>query len=688
MTGTFKHRSFFIVALLALGFIGSQAFAQEPGGTQSEMPMTEAGWADLPKLLVPSDGSRSLGDTKAEFNDTRDQGSKIVFFDPEKGDNETAEVYWWDGERIVDASGSATDARDRAYGANPLLPNEDAVKPFESGARLKSDPRLTTYKNGRIAPGYPDWYLLRRGRVHDTFNGGFWGGRSQAEPMVVAGYGPTADGRAVVQREGGGTPFWGGAGAKKEVQFHQVLSGIEVHGMGGMAKVGHLGTHAGRTSPAAPGVPTWHIEDCRFTRAVMVYLPIGSTVRRSVSAFNWNAKSHNQGYFTNKYDAATTFDEVIFYNNGFKEDPRANADPRRTIFDRNIYQGGGAQLGHTYRNIISATGGSGGPQMRASGALIENSLIVEGYWFSGCGINPWLVEGNQSGRSAVVRNNVQLIYKYPSPKNPDTPGVSQVAAQPGNGYGAYGTTFGALIEGNIVSGAMLTDNLGFGESAGRSAFGFSPRPTASEDGKVYTMQRCAMRGNISYRTGTGLSVGGDWDGAKDHLVENNVFVASEPVQAGKVKNLESADQLTVRNNRFYAEKKELPDEPWTGPGNKIAPYEAAAETENWPDPDRTLKRYVTEELGLTLLDWSDDPWLPEEEVVPRVEAGEAYDPIGVKTFMAVATNMRRGGTDPIPDSGKPSWTGDYPWDARFTGVAVVNWIREGFGMEPVSSNSN
>ena len=30
--------------------------------------------------------------------------------------------------------------------------------------------------------------------------------------------------------------------------------------------------------------------------------------------------------------------------------------------------------------------------------------------------------------------------------------------------------------------------------------------------------------------------------------------------------------------------------------------------------------------------------------------------------MAIATNMRRGGKDKIPTSGKPSWTGDYPWD--------------------------
>ena len=57
--------------------------------------------------------------------------------------------------------------------------------------------------------------------------------------------------------------------------------------------------------------------------------------------------------------------------------------------------------------------------------------------------------------------------------------------------------------------------------------------------------------------------------------------------------------------------------------------------------------------------------------------------MGLKTFMAVATNMRRGGTNAIPSSGKPSWTGDYPWDERFTAVAVNNWIREGFGKPPV-----
>ena len=153
-------------------------------------------------------------------------------------------------------------------------------------------------------------------------------------------------------------------------------------------------------------------------------------------------------------------------------------------------------------------------------------------------------------------------------------------------------------------------------------------------------------------------------------------------------SVDEAEGLTVRGNRFYANGEGLPDADWMGPGNTLAPYAEAAERENWPDPDRTLKRYVTEELGLTLLDWSDDPWLPPDEVAPRVDAGEAYDPAGLKTFMAVATNMRRGGVDTIPASGKPSWTGDYPWDARFTGRAVVDWIRAAFGLPPTRNGSD
>jgi hypothetical protein len=135
-------------------------------------------------------------------------------------------------------------------------------------------------------------------------------------------------------------------------------------------------------------------------------------------------------------------------------------------------------------------------------------------------------------------------------------------------------------------------------------------------------------------------------------------------------------------NRFYSDESP-PTEPWFLDDNVISQLGDAVTDEGWLDSDRTLARYVTEVLGLTLLDWGDDPYLDPDLRQIRIDAGEAYDPTGLKTFMAVATGMRKGGNDAIPSSGKPEWDGDYPWDERFTALSVVNWIREGFGLEAV-----
>lgn len=71
---------------------GEAAPPSDDGGFR--LPLSDDGGLDLRTLLVASDGSRRLGNHRARFNDSRDRGSKILFFDPVKGDNETADVYW------------------------------------------------------------------------------------------------------------------------------------------------------------------------------------------------------------------------------------------------------------------------------------------------------------------------------------------------------------------------------------------------------------------------------------------------------------------------------------------------------------------------------------------------------------------------------------------------------------------
>jgi hypothetical protein len=710
--GKMTNRRFVAVVALSVALAGPDGARAFEGGAAAgprphtgikssadvdfQLPLSADGWLDLRALLVASDGSRSLGNHRARFNDSRDRGSKIVFFDPVKGDNETAEVYWWDGKRIVDSAGRAANpGSGKAYGVNPLQPDEDAVRPFRHAVGMlrnaDADPRLRTHDRDceAVAGGYPDWVLFRRGRTHDTFDSGIVGGRSEREPMVVAAYGPLADGRAIIAPALGKSarfkdherpihnPMSASTQGANKLWLHMVLSGLDCK-----APWSALGSQVADSFSGGP--VTAYAEDCRWAHGPggrLTYLPSKTTIRRSVVAFSWREEAHNQGYFNGGFGCSTTFDEVIFYRNGFKTDPKTDPDPRRDIFSRNIYQGGGAMMGHRYLGIICADGASG-MQMRLGG-LIEGSLVIEGYWFSGTEsnkpVNPWLIASGQSGQSSVVRNNVQLVYAYPTPRDPDTAERrSSGAAQPGWGYTLQSASFGSLVEGNIISQAMLIDELGAAEGALGFGIGVTTKPAAYEDGKTYAQRNNTIRKNIVYRTGAGLQIGGDWSGVKGNIVEGNVFVAKKAVR-NTAAAVEASKGLTLQNNRFYCDG-DFPAESQTGPGNSATAYRDAAAKEGWPEPNRTLKRYVTGVLGLALLDWQDDPFLDPAARDARAKAGESYDPTGLKTFMAVATNMRRGGVRPVPASGKPSWTGDYAWDERLTGRAVVNWIRAGFGL--------
>lgn len=647
------------------------------------------GWTEVRDLIVPSDGTFSLGHPGAAFNDTRDQGSKICYFDAQSGDNATAEAYWWYQGQIVDTRGSATNPDNgQAYGTDPMNPNEAAIRPFATCVSNDSDDRLRTqdgsggpnaWRFSGLAGGYPDVFLFRRGQTHTQFDMRFAGGRSEAEPMVVAAYGPLADGRAVMKPDGN-SPFSGHNWGRPRSWMHQALFSLEIH-----ASYGYLNTHVCETFAEGGGPTTAYLEDCVWpgrNGGLITYPPNKTTLRRCILSHCWYADAHNQAYFTSGYKNRVLMDEVILYKNGYKEDPRTQADARRDIFSRNIYQGGGARLGHVYRNIICMDGASGGPQMRFGG-VIENSLIVEGYWYSSTTSNNpdngWAeADPTQSGSTAIVRNNVQLVFACDTPADPENP-ATDTRAQPGWGYALQGFSYGAIVEDNIVSGALLGDDLG-----GTARYGFKVNFGRVLYGERTVAQRNnVFRDNIAYRVSHGFGLEGDALGAENIAVHDNVFVGTDPLD-GNASNLGGAGPLTFDHNRLYTDEA-LPDYPWIGAGNTIESRERAATAEGWPDPDRTLKRYVTEALGLTLLDWSDDPYLDPAQVEARVNAGEAYDPAGMKTFMAVATRMRRGGVDPIPSAGKPSWTGDYPWDDRFTAIAVVNWIREGFGRPPVES---
>jgi hypothetical protein len=150
-------------------------------------------------------------------------GSRLYYCDPVDGVVPTAgEIYFWDGARIIDSTGSATGAGGVAYGndwRNPSGP----VKAWKHltacmQTRNGAEPGIRTGDNGAgggyfdpnvVRQGYPDRWLLKRGRTFDldgdvadyktyvpSFTStylmvGLAGGSSASNLQAVCDYGPS-----------------------------------------------------------------------------------------------------------------------------------------------------------------------------------------------------------------------------------------------------------------------------------------------------------------------------------------------------------------------------------------------------------------------------------------------------------------------------------------------------------------
>lgn len=642
-------------------------------------PPKPVGFTNLvEKYLVASDGTFSLGNPNDPVNATRDKGSKIVYFDVTATDNTTGEAYWFHNGKIVDTKGSATNEQGLAYGTDPLNPNQAAIKPFKHLA--DKHPKMRTVRQARnigLADTFPDWYLFKRGQTHTTFGEVFQGGKSEKIPMVVSAYGNVHEKRPIIDPKDSNNPFRFHNYGFPTSWMHIVVASLEMK-----KEVSYLNLHVA-DSPAG-GPTTAYFEDVMFNDSI-VYPIQKSVFHRCASAHaSQDGGGHKQAYYTGGFKNDVTFSEMVFYKGGYKSNSRLNVDPKRDIFSRNIYQGGGAKLGHKYLNMMSLDGGSGGPQMRLGG-IMENSLIVEGYFFSATDSNSpkneWMEKDGQVGSSAIVKNNVQLVMKYPSPADPDDSQMSDARAQPGWGYALGGASFGATVSGNIVSGAMLVDDLKDKEP--QDGIKVNLGNTTYSNGTAYNQVNNVIENNIAYRVADGFKLGGDATNAKNIVIRNNIAVSSKVGLNESVKNIFSKDQAHIYGNVSYAPKNVQTSVAF-GEGNELKPLaEGLGKGKKFSDPDRTLKRYLAEVLKVELLDWNDDPFIDPGQRDAAKAKGNAYDPAGIKTFALMATQMRQGGRDVLPVGKKPSFTGDYAWDDRLTAKAVNNWIRAGFDMPEI-----
>jgi hypothetical protein len=579
--------------------------------------------------------------------DASEPGTRIAYIDPTLGSDVTGEYYYWDGTQVVDSTTGT-------YGTDPLNPT-GAIQPFATATG-----HLREGGDGFTGTRHPDWVLMKRGESFPAFGSPRNVGVSPEQPALIGAYGNPADPRPTIDISSRSF-FWTSAG-RTRIAYTVCLS-LDMDGRGAVARERGVGCLIQVNPENLVGDPhAWHwFEDMRIraTRyAVEVQAgPIGDatvTLNRCYVGDTWDDTALNQGVYNSRDNPRVRAYDSTFYRNGYPVDPTLSSDPERNILDRNFYLGGGTQLGAELSGIISAYGGSGGPQLR-HGGIMQDSLVIEGYWFTSASSNgtdaQWLAA--RSGSSFEFRDNVQLVWQNDTPNAPSTWGS---ISQPGNGW-IFVHGFGGTFERNIISGQVLTD-LGVG-AAGRDAINLEGAP--SESGGVIPRD-VTVRDNIVYEM-PGLNVTGTvWDQITGFEYTGNVWVDRNGTGTAVdvASGIADADIGTAfdafSDNSFYTDQaapfdgRDLPT--WlsatgvTNTGNTVAARSGAAAAEGWTAPERTLKTYCEDVLGLTVTSLT-----------------------GMPEFFALAEDNRIGA-----------------WDERLTGRAVVNYIREGFALPALSGD--
>lgn len=220
-------------------------------------------------------------------------------------------------------------------------------------------------------------------------------GRSSSEPYVITAWGPSSEPRPIMRRTGatqGGSLLLGGGSHGRIVSLHidgeKNASTMSGHGLVGWTTAGDIPNHVANDLV---------IEDCYINGslgAVNIGQP-NATFRRCVITNSWNGSGHNQGVFISNPDRDFIFEECIFDRNGYKENPNhpqtwtgkitsslsagelpvgTGVQPTRTWFDRNLYLSSYNSM--IIRGCIISRGGGGSSVQMREGGLCERNLFI------------------------------------------------------------------------------------------------------------------------------------------------------------------------------------------------------------------------------------------------------------------------------------------------------------------------
>ena len=587
-------------------------------------------------------------------------GSRI-FYISAGGDDSSAEIYFWDGKRLVDSSGSPTGKGGVAYGSDPFNPT-GPIKTFEHWSYVaprRSGADIGPWGGGPDAPGssrsktryeFPDWWLFKRGETFDI-NGDYLsllrqsdptktevkggtlavsGGRSKTEMQVIGAYGEAAGPRPrFINPSSAFISRWNEPDPK-----HTAYLSLHFDGRG-KRRGGGIGLLF--QSPAAVNIL---LEDCWFdgVRGNSIQkTSVQITLRRCVVTDSWlDTGAHVQGlFFGGNRDTRLRLEECIFMRNGFKHgDIQVTGWPPSgkqswNVFTRNFYLSGECNnMESGVFDTISMLGASG-DQFRC-GMRVERSFFYQGYiGLGGHGGYP-----DSDGPTATFLDNVFQRFK--------AGGANDNRGHPGWGLDLTSGSYKVEVARNVITNAQF--QIDHPDHPGFAAFGLAPlgwynychtfhHPTRGNDihDNVFDSSSAPSAVRVLDGVAAKLLEGSNWKypGVTRNTVRNNVLINAGGTEWEYVPQGPAAG---TKNDTVFK-------------GNKIyASRQKAAAALGWTGPDRTLKTYM------------------------RSLGHEVKSADGFIEFFTEAKHQRKGN-----------------WRKEYTARALVNYFREGFGMQPLAA---
>jgi len=604
--------------------------------------------ADVGNWTVPVPSARS---TSVALTDARQPGSRLYYVSAATGSDQTGQIYFWDGSRIIDAAGRATDASGTAYGTDPMNPSH-AVRAYKRWSFVgpRNVPTADIGTRGvagapipAFRAGYPDWWLFKRGETFDlgqdllSFEREFNplatnvygslavpGGRSATERQIVGAYGDLCQPRprfvnpliGFMSRYTSAT-----SPAFKHVAYlslhfdgHQRVPGRSYAGV----------TLLGQTTASVDLL----FEDIWFDASTF---SVGGsngaqiTLRRSIVTDNYSTDgSHVQGlYYDGSRQGRFRIEESILMRNGFSRgDPKTMSWPPTGVqtwnkFNRNLYINGKTDF--TTSGMFDSVSmiGASGDQFRP-GMQVQRNFFYQGYISMGARGGLPDAEGSTG---SILDNVLQRFVGT---------GTNDNTGHPGWGIQLGGGAFSVEVARNIVTGAQHSSNWWGVQLTPILQDCYAPALHATRANRIHhnILDTGSSTAALSVTDGTSNSCFGlvlpgvRSNAATDNVLLNTKLRESEylPVAAA----VGTAPDTSYQRNQLYADRA------------------AAAARLGWTNPNRTLKTYLQSQ-GV---------------VVTSTD--------GFPEYFAKATALRRG-----------------QWSPQWTARPLVNYIRNGFAMQAV-----